>query len=222
MISFKVRLRPVGLLSMGWVYPLRIDADILFMRKAVRSNGGIIYKYYIPGSSFKGALRSSASRIAEAFGFKSCGEVSAELIRKAHREIGLCDVCKLFGYPGSNEPGSLYVTDFNLVNEVESTVTTGIMIDDSSGKVVEGGLFTTEKIHRNAEFLGSISLVNHDIRLIKLTLLALANLRLDRIGRRSQVDLKLEDTKSLEAFLREEHWIKFLNEMEEWLYHEVL
>ncbi|MBS7612361.1 hypothetical protein KEJ27_09235 [Candidatus Bathyarchaeota archaeon] len=222
MIDFKVRLKPVGLLSVGWVYPLRIDADVPFMRKGVKSSEGITYRCYIPGSSFKGALRSSASRIADLFGFKSCGEVNVEYIRKAHGKIGLCDVCKLFGYPGSSEQGLLYVADFDLVNDVATLTSTGIRVDDSSCKVAEGALFTVEKIPRNAEFLGRVSLATHDVKLIELTLLALANLRLDRIGRRSQLDLKLEDTKLLETFLKEPHWMEFLNEMKEWLYHEVL
>lgn len=199
-----------------------IGTDVPFMRKSIKTNGGIIYKCYIPGSSFKGTLRSSASRIAKSFGFKSCGEVNIELIREAHEKIGLCDVCKLFGYPGSNEPGILHVTDFNLINDTSTSLITGIRIDDSSGKVAEGALFTIEKISKDAEFLGEISLFTDDIKLIELTLLALANLRLDRIGRRSQFDLKLENTESLEAILKESYWIEFLNEMMKWLYYEIL
>ncbi|MGC9036562.1 MAG: hypothetical protein ACP5K7_12135 [Verrucomicrobiia bacterium] len=75
---------------------------------------------------------------------------------------------------------------------------------------------------KNAEFTGRISLITDDIKLITLTLLALANLRLDRLGRRSHFDLKLEDTKALENFLKESYWIKFLDEMKEWLYYEVI
>ena len=222
MIDFKIRLKPAGTLSLGWVYPLRIGVDIPFMMKGIKLNEGIVHKYYIPGSSFKGALRSSASRIASSFGFKSCGEINVESIRKAHENIGLCDVCKLFGYPGSNEPGALYVTDFNLINNVSTATITCIRINDSAGKVAEGALFTIEKMPKNADFLGKISLATDDIKLIELTLLSLANLRLDRMGRRSQVDLKLENTEMLESILKEPHWIEFLNEMKEWLYHEIL
>lgn len=192
------------------------------MRKSIKLNREIIYKCYIPGSSFKGALRSSASRIAKSFGFKSCGEVNIELIKEMHEKIGLCDVCKLFGYPGSNEPGLLHVTDFNLIKDTSTSLITGIRIDDLSGKVAEGALFTIEKISKDAEFLGEISLITDNTKLIELALLALSNLRLDRMGRRSQFDLKLENTESLEAILKESYWIEFLNEMKKWLYYEIL
>ncbi|MBC7092212.1 MAG: hypothetical protein H5T50_09970, partial [Nitrososphaeria archaeon] len=166
MIDFKVRLRPAGLSSVGWIYPLQVSVDVPFIRKGIKSDDGIIYKYYIPGSSIKGALRSSASRISNAFGFKSCGEINVESIRKAHEKNGLCDVCRLFGYPGSSEASLIYISDFDLVNDVETLVTSGIRIDDATGKVAEGALFMIEKMPVNAEFLGRISLMTDDVKLI--------------------------------------------------------
>ncbi|MEM3986478.1 MAG: RAMP superfamily CRISPR-associated protein [Candidatus Methanomethylicia archaeon] len=220
-IKFKIRIKPVGLLSIGSIYQLFTGPKIPFIKKLSIEDGDMIYKCYIPGSSFKGALRSSACRVAEKFGFKSCGEIDISRIEESHSVIGVCDVCRLFGYPRSNAPSILNVSDFELQEQTRSSIITGIRINRSSGVVDEEALFTTEKIY-NVEFLGEISLNTDDINLIGLLLISLAELRLDRFGRCSQVDLKIEDTEELEYILKDSKWIVLLDELKRWLYDEIL
>ncbi|MEM3545996.1 MAG: RAMP superfamily CRISPR-associated protein [Candidatus Bathyarchaeia archaeon] len=220
-VKFKVRVKPVGLLSIGSIYSSFASSDVAFARKPSMEGGKSVYKHYIPGSSFKGALRSSTCRIAEVFGFKSCSEVDVGMIEKAHSRNGICDVCRLFGYPKSNTPSVLSVSDFELQGYAKPYVITGIRIEDESGKVAEGALFSTEKLY-GSEFLGEISLTTDDVNLIGLTLLSLSELRLDCFGRRSQIDLKIEDTEGLERLLKGSKWISLLDELKEWLYDEIL
>ena len=221
-IKFKVKVKPVGMMSVGSVYLLFLGPDIPFTKKFVLDGGRRVVKYYIPGSSFKGALRSSSCRIAESFNFKNCGEVDVERIEDAHKRMGgVCDVCKLFGYPKSNAPSALKVSDLELQGDVNVETVAGIRIDDSSGKVATGALFTSEKVY-GVEFAGEISLSDVDVNLIGLTLLSLAELRLDRFGRRSMVDVMIEDDGQLESVIKNTDWIILLNELKRWLYDEVL
>ncbi|MEM4430701.1 MAG: hypothetical protein QXM08_06020, partial [Thermofilaceae archaeon] len=60
MIRIGMRLRSVTLLTVGWGIPEVMGADVVHARKLV----GDRYELYIPGSSVKGVLRSSASRVA--------------------------------------------------------------------------------------------------------------------------------------------------------------
>jgi CRISPR/Cas system CSM-associated protein Csm3 (group 7 of RAMP superfamily) len=221
-LKFKVKVKPIGMATFGSVYALPLGPDVSFTRKFTIQAGKRITKYYIPGSSFKGALRSSASRIADLFGFKCCGEIDIERIEKAHERMGgVCDVCRLFGYPKSNAPSVLKVSDLELQGDVNVETVAGIRIDDSSGKVATGALFTSEKVY-GVEFAGEISLSDVDVNLIGLTLLSLAELRLDRFGRRSMVDVMIEDDGQLESALKNTDWIILLNELKRWLYDEVL
>ena len=221
-VKFKVKVKPVGMMSVGSVYLLLLGPDIPFTKKFVLDGEKRLVKYYIPGSSFKGALRSSSCRIAESFNFKNCGEVDVDRIENAHiRMGGVCDVCRLFGYPKSNAPSILKVSDLELHGDVNVQTVAGIRIDDSSGKVAEGALFTSEKVY-GVEFVGEISLNNVDMDLIGLTLLSLAELRLDRFGRRSMVDVMIEDYGQLESILKNTRWMILLDELKGWLYDEVL
>lgn len=220
-IKFKVRVKPVGLLSIGSIYPLFAGPKTPFVKKLSIEGGNATYKYYIPGSSFKGVLRSSACRIAEKFGFKSCGEIDVSRIEESHSKIGVCDVCRLFGYPKSNAPSVLSVSDLEPQGQVLSSIVTGIRVNRDSGVVDEGALYTIEKVY-DVEFLGEISLNTDDVDLIGLLLVSLAELRLDRFGRRSQIDLKIEDTEALESILKDSKWIMLVNELKRWLYDEVL
>lgn len=216
-----VGLRTVGLSCVGWSHPTALEADVPFTKRAVESGELVAHEVYIPGSSFKGALRSAASRVAEAYGFTSCGEVKPQLIEKAHGSGGICDVCKLFGYPKSKSQAPLFVSDLEPVGQTQSIVVTRVRLDDQTLKVAEGALFTTEHILPSAEFKGTILVHGAEPRLLRLLLLALAELRLGRFGRRSLVDLKIEEDVELEREL-EGAWLELLNDLRRWLWLEVL
>lgn len=222
-MKFTVRIRSIGLACIGWAHPMALGADVAFIR-GVRVGKSPVYEPYIPGSSFKGALRSAASRIAEVYGFKTCNEVRPERIRGVHRELGgICDVCKLFGYPQSNTQSPLTISDFESTGKIETVAVTRVRLEDYSLKAAEGALFTTEHILPEAEFRGNIIITQDtEQRLLGLMLLSLAELRLGRLGRRSLMDLKIEEEVELEKALINTPWLNLLNELKEWLWSAIL
>lgn len=179
MIEIGIKVKPVGLATVGGGVLAVFGPDVPFASK-----GG---KPYIPGSTFKGALRSAASRIAEAYGYKACGEINPE------RLCGKCDVCQLFGSPKIFS--GLLVSDFEPIGEIKTTIMTRVRIEDETERAEEGGLYDQEHVWK-AEFGGKIRIVGKleaNSKLLTLLLLALAELRTGRMGRRTLLDLKLED-----------------------------
>lgn len=179
MIEIRIMVKPVGLATVGGGAPAVFGPDVSFVSKRG--------KPYIPGSTFKGALRSAASRIGDPYGYKACGEINAE------RLCGKCDVCQLFGSPKIFS--GLLVSDFEPIGEIRTTVVTRVKIEDETEKAEEGGLYNQEHVWK-AEFGGKIRIVGKledNPRLLALLLLALAELRTGRIGRRTLLDVKLEN-----------------------------
>lgn len=218
-MKLSVKLKTVSLFCVGWSYPTVIGPDVQFVK---RINYDGTSEVYVPASSFKGALRSSASRVAESYGFKSCGEVRPERIKARHEEIGrTCDVCELFGYPWSPSTSPLIFSDLLPTSYVETLTLTRIRIDDRSMRVAEGALFSVEYVPPGCEFAGTIELINVPKDKIALLLLALAELRLGRMGRSSLIDLKLENVNELADLLKDTNWLNLLNELKEWLWDEV-
>ncbi|MEM0233149.1 MAG: RAMP superfamily CRISPR-associated protein [Candidatus Nezhaarchaeales archaeon] len=218
-MRFYVRARPVGIALIGWNYPSMFDIDLAFMRKIKRSsNGDLSKQIYIPGSSFKGALRSAASRIAKSYGFTSCGYVEPELIREAHERSGVCDVCKIFGYPKNSTSSLIHVSDLNPVNNVRTFNVTRTRLEDDSLKVAEGALYTYEYIYDQAEFRGCIEICSRDPNVFGLILLGLAELRLGRIGRSSLFDLMIERSEELGEILINTRWSQLLDDLKRWLW----
>lgn len=222
-----LKVKPVGLATIGWSFPSAIGVDLPIARKLVKSGNNIEYRIYIPGSSFKGALRSATSRIAEAYGFSSCGFIEPELINEAHKISGVCDVCSLFGYPGNKVSSPLSVTDFELVNRATTFTITRTKINDESLKAEEGALYKYEHLSTDAEFKGFIEINFKNCNNVKgreaditgLILLGLAELRLDRMGRRSLFDLKLDNTEELKKALSGTKWDALLHDLERWLWY---
>jgi len=196
-----------------------LGPDIQFVKRINYDGSSEIY---IPASSFKGALRSSASRISESYGFRSCGEVRPERIREKHEKIGgLCDICKLFGYPGSALPSPLILSDLLPVNHVETIALTRVKIDDRSMRAAEGALFLIEHVPPGCEFAGIVELTSTSKEKIALLLLSLAELRLGRMGRGGLIDLRIEDASELEAVVKDTLWLNLLNELRRWLWSDL-
>ncbi|MCX8171651.1 MAG: RAMP superfamily CRISPR-associated protein [Candidatus Bathyarchaeota archaeon] len=219
-MKFNVRLKTVGLFCIGWSYPTVIGPDIQFAKRIDYDGGSQIY---IPASSFKGALRSSASRIAESYGFKSCGEIRPERIKDKHEKNGgVCDVCDLLGYPWSNSPSPLLFSDLLPVDKVEMLTLTRARIDDKSMKAAYGALFSIEYIPPGCEFAGTIEIIDAPKEKVILLLLSLAELRLGRIGRGSGfIDLRIEDADDLNKALKDTIWLNLLNELRGWLWNDI-
>jgi len=185
-IRFKLRLRAVTLLTVGWGIPDVLGADVVHARKLRVEGGKRAEVLYIPGSSVKGALRTAASRVAAAYGFTSCGQVKPELIAKAHAG-GPCDVCRLFGYPGDDPSAAsrVWVSDFNPVGEPRTVTVVRVGLDDRTLTAREGVLYSMEHLLPGSEFEGEVRVDDSARDLVPLLLLAIAELRTGRFGRRS-------------------------------------
>ena len=222
MIRFKLRLRAATLLTVGWGVPDVLGADIVHARKLRVEGGGASEVLYIPGSSVKGALRTAASRVAAAYGFTSCGETRPELIAKAHAG-GPCDVCRLFGYPGDDLSAAsrVWVSDFNPVGEPRTVTVVRVGLDDRTLTAREGVLYSMEHLLPGSEFEGEVR-VDEDARnLVPLLLLAIAELRTGRFGRRSVVDARIVDDGVLDGAV-EARWRPLLGELRSWLWEGVV
>jgi CRISPR/Cas system CSM-associated protein Csm3 (group 7 of RAMP superfamily) len=222
MIRFKLRLRAVTLLTVGWGIPDVLGADVVHARKLRVEGGKRAEVLYIPGSSVKGALRTAASRVAAAYDFTSCGHVKPELIAEAHAS-GPCHVCRLFGYPG-DDPSAVsrvWVSDFNPVGEPRTVTVVRVGLDDRTLTAREGVLYSMEHLLPGSEFEGEVRVDDSAKDLVPLLLLAIAELRTGRFGRRSIVDAKVEDSGVLDSVV-EDRWKPLLAELRKWLWEGVV
>lgn len=209
MMRITTYLKTVSLTTIGYVAGLPLGVDIPLTR--------IDDMVYIPGSSVKGALRSSASRIAESYGFTSCGYTDPGMIEEAHSEMGApCSVCKLFGEPKKGR-GRILVSDFHPVGDVKTLVVTRVRIDDDSQKALEGSLYKMEHIEPGIEFKGYIDVVDPDSNDLALLLLSLAELRVGRFGRRSQIDIRVEADDEVRKLLSS-RWLSLLRDLGGWFW----
>ena len=211
-----VKLRSVGLASIGWGTPWTNGADIAAFRRPIKSEEGIRYEIIIPGSSFKGALRSAAHRVAKACGFNSC--IGGRDGRRT------CPVCAFFGFSGSSTPSAVRVSDFMPESEVKTIIMNRIRIEDSSMKVSEGGLFSEEYLLPGVVFSGVLEFFGTaiDQKSMGLLLLSLAELRTGRLGRRSLFDLKVEEDEEIRSLISGSEWLELFEDLRRWLWREVL
>ncbi|MEM2480883.1 MAG: RAMP superfamily CRISPR-associated protein [Candidatus Hadarchaeales archaeon] len=198
MIEFRVEARPLGLFTVGGGAVEVFGPDVPF----IKERG----KIFIPGSTFKGLLRSAASRVAQMYGFSCCGGIRPEEL------CGSCDVCKLFG--SVNSQGKVIVGNLEAVGHTLLWLTR-VRIDDESNKAEEGGLFTQEH-SSGGSFSGRIR-VMEDVRGLGLLLLALAELRTGRAGRKSLLDVRISETAGLREKV-EERWRKLVDGLEKFLW----
>jgi len=203
MIRFRVSARFLGLGCVGASYREVLGPDILLQKRGDLP--------YIPGSSFKGALRSAASRVAGSYGFTACGQIRPEKMQP-------CDVCMLFGMPADYP--SLMVEDLLPTSDPVRVTVTRVKINDSSLKAEEGALYTQEHV-LGGEFQGRILVLRPERRLLGLLLLSLAELRSGRTGRDSIVDIKIGETGELSREI-EEKYVRLERELEDWLWEGVL
>ena len=216
-MKIQIELRSIGLASIGWGISWLSGADVPIFRRPIRLGESIRYEVVIPGSSFKGALRSAAYRIAEAYGFRSCGGRWCD-------KKNPCDVCALFGVSGNSIPSALKVSDFKPKTRAETLIVNRIRIDDSSMNVSEGGLFSEEYLPPGIEFSGMLELSGGVISqdLAGLLLLSLAELRLGRLGRHSLFDLRIDEDEEFSELVSGSKYSELLDDLRRWLWSEVL
>jgi len=227
-IRFNLRLRTVSLFTIGQGVPDVLGADIVFSKKMkitayVDGEAQTQYVVYVPGSSFKGAWRTATSRIAKSYRFESCGEIDPERISRAHRKLGrTCDVCILFGQPGSPfDASKVMVGDFEPVGETPTDIVVRVSLDDKTQTAREGALYSMEHVLPGAEFLGEVRILDEAKNLLPLLMLGLAELRTGVLGRRSLVDIRLEDNGLLNGLIGSE-WLPLLEGLRKWLWEGVV
>ncbi|ACP37673.1 RAMP superfamily CRISPR-associated protein [Saccharolobus islandicus] len=170
----------------------------------------------IPPSSIKGAMRTAVHNLLPK-GYTSCGEVEPESIKKAH-EKGICDVCKLFGYPDSLT--SCFTIEVSHA-DYRISYLTRVSIDDKTQKVKEGSLFTQEVILPNNNISFTIYYTCNDERLFKLLLYSILDLRYWRLGRNTMVDVKVNNVEDICKGIKCDDEIKgILNQLSSYLWGE--
>ena len=184
-MRYTVKLRNLNLLTVGSAYPRLTTADITTVRI-----GGVPV---IPGSSFKGSLRTSAHRAASKVNRTSCGEIEPRKIVEAHKRMGRrCDVCSLFGMPGpgATSDSKVIVSALYPSSGVETATLTRVSISPVKGKAERGGLFSLEVVPLCTTFEGEIILLDDSYK--DLLLASLDEMRNNTIGKGSLLDLKVE------------------------------
>lgn len=145
----------------------------------------------LPPSTIKGVLRTAIHNYLPE-GYTSCGKIEPSKIKEAHEKNGVCDVCKLFGYPDYKDSGCFTVTV--RIPEIVRGKITRVEINDRTQRSEEGHLFTQEVIAPNTEF--EVTIYFRDScgdRMLKLLLYSLLALRFWRMGRNAMVDVKLKE-----------------------------
>ncbi len=204
-----VFLRNLTLLTVGAPYSVSGGVDVATIRI-----GG---KVLIPGSSFKGAMRTAAHLAASRVGMTSCGEIEPGRTSAKHEEMnGPCDVCKIFGRPGLplRASSAIRVTDLRPSVDVPVIPITRASIDPKRGKVQEGRLFTTEVIPLCTTFEGKIFV--REIDHLKLVLASLDSLRVVGIGKGALVDVKASVNPEPDVAELGEEATKLLSSLKEW------
>jgi CRISPR/Cas system CSM-associated protein Csm3 (group 7 of RAMP superfamily) len=216
MRKFTVQLKTLGLATVGWSHPAVVKADTVFARRYGYDGS---YSVYIPGSSFKGALRSSASRIAEAYGFTSCGETLAwRLHQSGQIDFNTCAVCYIFGHPGKGN-SKIVVDDLLPENKVEVHRITHVGLEDTTLARSEHKLYTVEVVPPDTVFSGSIEVEDGlEKNGVKLLMLALAELRLGRLGRNTMIDLRIADGLNLLGEIFGGEAARMLRGLGEWVW----
>jgi len=211
-IELEVLIKPICLFTLGSSEPSTI-IDIPFYKVSTPTGD----EPTIPGSSVKGALRSSATVIANDLGLTSCGEIDPERMSEKHSKMGgLCDVCKLFGAP--NSPSNLLISSFKPLKPLDLVTITQVSIDDLRMRAIEGRLFTREAVPPGTVFKGKLTLLRDKPLFVKLLLASLINLRFEVLGQHGVVDVKVENIKGLEATELDSLSLKLLKSLERWWY----
>ena len=176
MITLTLRFRVLSFLTIGGSTTFNLTDNPL-------------HPMVVPPSSIKGTLRTAINNFLPK-GYTSCKGTSPEEINEAHEKGGVCDVCKLFGYP--NHESDCIKIEVVGAEKLERLIITRVSINDKTQTAERGKLFSSEAVKPLSEFEVRIHF-NEECgdRLFKLLLYSLLALRLWRLGRNAMVDLKL-------------------------------
>lgn len=176
-LRFKVRKR----LCVGGSYAIRSRADIPLNTIVVNGSR----KIYIPGSTIKGILRTSFIKVSGLIG------INVKSFRVNPEELLAIDdyTARLFGKPEGGESRILVEPAYLEYGEVETH--THIAIEDDTGVVREGALYTIEYIPVGSEFHSWVRGRGLELEDIRGLLTAILELRYCRIGRAGLIDVDI-------------------------------
>ena len=193
---FPVIRRVVARFELRNLEPLRIGAgkgeklggsvDLpVYRQRVVRPDGGVVEEPVIPGSSFKGVLRTASMSLAASCGVEAhsgvkgddcvhvfesyAEELGARLSFDDFRKraspddvrrvvLGFCPVCMLYG--AQSVAARVAIGDFVPGSDASVGVKTGVGIDRRKGSAAKGVLYSVEFVEPGTVFGGSVSLVN--------------------------------------------------------------
>ena len=151
----------------------------VYRQQVVLPNGSVATMPVIPGSSFKGVLRTASMILSESCGMqeahsgvgddncvhKYIGISYFEKLRKTGnielvRRIiaGFCPTCLLYGAPSVSS--RLSISDLVPEGSASTGVKTGVGINRRTGAAQKNALYTVEFIEPGTRFRGSISAIN--------------------------------------------------------------
>jgi len=202
-VTLKLRLTTRTFLTIGsGVPPEPIGPDIILANISHE-------KVILPSSTLKGVLRKSFIKVSKFLDEPTCESLDVKEMETKHNELRkagkTCITCEVFGGPGIE--GMLMVEPLVLEEGVSRLMDfTHVSIDDRYGRAARGRLFTVEYIIPNSNLTTNIHLKLPDdmekaTHYLRLLLLALANLRYERIGRGGLVDVHLTEAEGIDAFL---------------------
>ncbi len=104
-------------------------------RVMIKGEMGWEEKFYIPGSSLKGALRARFEEFARAKGIHICNIFNSECIEDEKKEEEMCPACRTFG----NQKIASKVRVMNAFGiNVRSSTQPGVALGRTTGAVVHG------------------------------------------------------------------------------------
>jgi CRISPR/Cas system CSM-associated protein Csm3 (group 7 of RAMP superfamily) len=201
-LTLRLKTEKKLLVSSGMA-ELSPHADVGFMKTIYR--GGV--KLIIPGSTFKGILRTALIRTAHLLGYQGI-----EKSVYPSRIGGSTDlVCKIFGRP--HGPASkVSVMSIYLPNSVQRL--THVKIEDSRRIAEREGLFTAEYLPIGSKL--DVVVRGEDLTLEEAEALfvAIASLRWERVGRAGIIGIAIDPSKSEipETLMNESEIVKHIVE----------
>jgi CRISPR/Cas system CSM-associated protein Csm3 (group 7 of RAMP superfamily) len=168
-------------------------ADIPIQR--IRINGKEMI--YIPGSTIKGVIRSSAIRIAHLLKYQvNSYTVHPSMIKNKRNDI----ICELFGAP--EKDSKIYVEDAYI--ETNTEIFTHIRINEKYQVVEEGSLFRVEYIPIGTRFKSKIKCYDLSINEMRLLLASIAEMKYERFGKAGIVEVNIDkDSQIPEPYLKD-------------------
>jgi CRISPR/Cas system CSM-associated protein Csm3 (group 7 of RAMP superfamily) len=162
---------------------LKTKSEVPFARVRIGSGEE---KLFIPASTIKGLLRTSLIRVSNLLGYSSnvADSVNPESLRSLKDDV----VTNIFGKPG--RCSKIKVSPAVLDN-LDTYPLPHVKIDDKTRVAEEQGLFTVEYLPIGCNFKVKLVGNNLEIEEIRALMVAIAEIKYERVGKAGIVDVKI-------------------------------